>query len=155
MEHHNMADKQCSNHLAEVCNSLDIQNFPRIFQWYVSINSCFENTCSVFAAMHCSGGKWAYLYRYNQKYSTCELKLSLNYKLFTTCFHEFQIPNPESRFFFWYVGPITCSWHQKTKPRIDQFTNLRCCIKAREPFKTPFWFWLFKKKNILSLAFSF
>ena len=33
---------------------------------------------------------------------------------------------------------LTCSWHQKTKPRINQFTNLKCCIKAREPFKTPF-----------------
>ena len=33
---------------------------------------------------------------------------------------------------------ITCSWHQKTKPRILQFTNLKCCIKARESFKTPF-----------------
>ena len=33
---------------------------------------------------------------------------------------------------------ITCSWHQKTKPPIHQFTNLKCCIKAREPFKTPF-----------------
>ena len=26
----------------------------------------------------------------------------------------------------------------KTKPRIHQFTNLKCCIKAKEPFKTPF-----------------
>ena len=36
---------------------------------------------------------------------------------------------------------ITCSWHQKTKPRysrIHQFVNLNCCIKAREPFKTLF-----------------
>ena len=33
---------------------------------------------------------------------------------------------------------IICSWHQKTKPQIHQFTNLKCCIKAKEPFKTPF-----------------
>ena len=33
---------------------------------------------------------------------------------------------------------VTCSWHQKTKPRILQFTNLKCCIKAKVPFKTPF-----------------
>ena len=32
---------------------------------------------------------------------------------------------------------LTCSWHQKTKTRIIQFTNLKCCIKAREPFKSP------------------
>ena len=31
---------------------------------------------------------------------------------------------------------LTCSGHQKTKPRILQFTNLKCCIQAREPFKT-------------------
>ena len=43
--------------------------------------------------------------------------------------------------FRWF---LTCSWHQKTKPRIQWFTNLKCftnlksCIKAREPFKTPF-----------------
>ena len=29
---------------------------------------------------------------------------------------------------------LTCSWHQKTKPRIHQFTNLKCWIKARESF---------------------
>ena len=34
--------------------------------------------------------------------------------------------------------PLTCSWYQKTKPPINQFTNLKCCIKAREPFKTAF-----------------
>ena len=34
---------------------------------------------------------------------------------------------------------ITCSWHQKKrKPRILQFTNLKYCKKAREPFRTPF-----------------
>ena len=33
---------------------------------------------------------------------------------------------------------ITCSWHQKTKPRILQLTNLKCCIKVRGPPKTPF-----------------
>ena len=44
---------------------------------------------------------------------------------------------------FWKTGihsiikiQLTCSWHQKTKPRIHQFTNLKCCRKAREPFKT-------------------
>ena len=33
---------------------------------------------------------------------------------------------------------VTCSWHQNTKPRILQFTNLKCCIKGRELFKIPF-----------------
>ena len=33
---------------------------------------------------------------------------------------------------------ITCSWHQKTNSPILQLTNLKCCIKAKEPFKTPF-----------------
>ena len=33
---------------------------------------------------------------------------------------------------------LTCSWHKKTKPRIHQFTNLKCCIKTWEPFETPF-----------------
>ena len=33
---------------------------------------------------------------------------------------------------------ITCSWHQKTKARILQFTNLKCCIMAREAFKPLF-----------------
>ena len=33
---------------------------------------------------------------------------------------------------------LTCSWHQKTNSPIPQFTNLKCCIKAKEPFKTPF-----------------
>ena len=32
---------------------------------------------------------------------------------------------------------LTCSWHQKTKTRILQFTILKWCIKAREPFKSP------------------
>jgi len=53
---------------------------------------------------------------------------------------------------------ITCSWHKKTKPRIHQF-DLKCCIKAREPLKTPclmvYYFLLITLKNILSLAFSF
>ena len=38
----------------------------------------------------------------------------------------------------WPWWRLTCSWHQKTKPPILQFTNLKCCIKAREPFKPPF-----------------
>ena len=41
----------------------------------------------------------------------------------------------------WQLTPtwfFTCSWHQKTKPRIHQFTNLKCCIKAIEPLKTHF-----------------
>ena len=33
---------------------------------------------------------------------------------------------------FWQV---TCSWHQKTNFPIHKF---KCCIKAKEPFKTPF-----------------
>ena len=31
---------------------------------------------------------------------------------------------------FLRMGPITCSWHQKTNSPILQFTNLKCCIKA-------------------------
>ena len=41
----------------------------------------------------------------------------------------------------WQLTPtrfLTCSWHQKTKPRIHQITNLKCCMKAREPFKPHF-----------------
>ena len=41
-------------------------------------------------------------------------------------------------FFSTYFILITCSWHQKTEPRILQFTDIKSCIKAREPFKTPF-----------------
>ena len=37
-----------------------------------------------------------------------------------------------------FILQTTCSWHPKTKPRIPQFTNLKCCIKARQPFKIPF-----------------
>ena len=33
---------------------------------------------------------------------------------------------------------LTYSWHQKTKPRIHQITNLKCRLKAREPFKPLF-----------------
>ena len=44
--------------------------------------------------------------------------------------------------FFWQkffrLRLITCSWHQKTNSPILHFTNLKCCIKAKEPFKTPF-----------------
>ena len=56
-------------------------------------------------------------------------------------------------------GPLTrrrhiiCSWHQKTKPRILQFTNLKCCIKTRETFKTPFYFLFTTFKNISSMLF--
>ena len=34
----------------------------------------------------------------------------------------------------------TCSWHQKTKPRIHQFTNSKCCNKIRNntPLKRGF-----------------
>ena len=31
---------------------------------------------------------------------------------------------------------VTISWHQKMKPQIHKFTNLKCSKKAREPFKT-------------------
>ena len=31
---------------------------------------------------------------------------------------------------------LTCSWHQKTKPLIPQFTNLMCCKKARVHLKS-------------------
>ena len=36
------------------------------------------------------------------------------------------------------VSLPTCLWHQKMKPRIHESTNLKCCKKAREPFKPPF-----------------
>ena len=39
-------------------------------------------------------------------------------------------------FLLWHLS--TCSWHQKTNSPILQFTNLKCCIKAKEPFETPF-----------------
>ena len=69
------------------------------------------------------------------------ISLILNYKwLFNTCAN-----------FDW----LTCSWHQKAKPWIHQFTNLKCCIKAREPFKTHFWWYvIYYVKKVLSLAFS-
>ena len=54
--------------------------------------------------------------------------------------------------FFSYV---TCSWQQKTKLRIYKFTNLKCCIKTREPFKTPFncvLLFFYHFKNILCLV---
>ena len=49
-----------------------------------------------------------------------------------------------------YLILLTCLWHQNTKPRILQFTNLKCCMKAREPFKPGyngalFLFYYFKK----------
>jgi hypothetical protein len=40
---------------------------------------------------------------------------------------------------FWkkeFYNLVTCSWHHKLKPQSLQLTNLKCCIKAREPFKT-------------------
>ena len=37
-----------------------------------------------------------------------------------------------------FFHQITCSWHQKTNSPVLQFTNLKCCIKGKEPFKTPF-----------------
>ena len=33
------------------------------------------------------------------------------------------------------MNRITCSWHQKTKPRIHQFTNLKCCKISFIAFK--------------------
>ena len=45
-------------------------------------------------------------------------------------------------FCFWiFKWFLTCLWHQKdetTNSPIRQFTNLKCCKKAREPFKTLF-----------------
>ena len=41
---------------------------------------------------------------------------------------------------------ITCSWHKR---RILQCTNLKCCIKGKEPFKTPFQVLFFDFKDIL------
>ena len=53
---------------------------------------------------------------------------------------------------------VTCSEHQKNKPGILQFMNLKCCIKTREPLKPPFlivYFFLFiTLKNILRFAFT-
>ena len=56
------------------------------------------------------------------------------------------------------------SWHQKPNPplpRIHQFTNLKCCIKAKEPLKTPFLvyyvfliYYIHTLKTFLSLDFS-
>ena len=43
-------------------------------------------------------------------------------------------------------------WHQKIKPPIHQFTNLKSCKKAREPFKIPYS--LSTLKNILGIVFS-
>ena len=34
---------------------------------------------------------------------------------------------------------VTCSWYQKTNSPILPLTNLKCWIKAKEPFKTPFY----------------
>ena len=51
------------------------------------------------------------------------------------------------------------SKNEITNSPIHQLTNLKCCIKARESFKTPFlmvyYFLSITLKNILSLAFSF
>ena len=43
---------------------------------------------------------------------------------------------------------LTCSWHQKTKPLIHQFTNSKCYIKARKSCKTTFY-------DVLFLIYSF
>ena len=40
--------------------------------------------------------------------------------------------------FYEIFRSITCSWHQKTKPQIHRFTNLKCRMKARESFKPLF-----------------
>ena len=53
---------------------------------------------------------------------------------------------------------LTCSWHQKPKTRTVQFTNLKCCIKARKLFKAlvnGVLFLIYYLKNILSPTFSF
>ena len=33
---------------------------------------------------------------------------------------------------------LTCSWHQNSNSPFLQFSNLKCCIKAKESYKTPF-----------------
>ena len=53
--------------------------------------------------------------------------------------------------------PVTCSWHQKSNSPILQFSNLKCYIKAKEPYKTPFFYGVLVLmhyfKDILSLFF--
>ena len=36
------------------------------------------------------------------------------------------------------ICTLTCSWHQKLNSPILQFSNLKCYIKAKEPYKTHF-----------------
>ena len=36
------------------------------------------------------------------------------------------------------INLFVTSKNEITNSSIHQFTNLKCCIKAREPFKTPF-----------------
>ena len=43
----------------------------------------------------------------------------------------------KERNYFVYINNLFLT--SKTKPRFHQFTNLKYSIKAREPFKTPFW----------------
>ena len=50
------------------------------------------------------------------------------------------------------------SKNETTNSPIHQFTNLKYCIKTREPFKPPFndvLFLIYYLKNILGLAYSF
>ena len=49
-----------------------------------------------------------------------------------------QFRNFAFKFSLFFDQLLSCSWHQKTNSPILQFTNLKCCIKAKEPFKTPF-----------------
>ena len=50
---------------------------------------------------------------------------------------------------FWNLFLLTCSWHQKMKPWILQFTNLKCWIKGQrtllETLETLFLIYYFKK----------
>ena len=52
---------------------------------------------------------------------------------------------------FWdsHKTPITCSWHQKTKPPIHQLTNLKCCKISFKAFKMKKQGWkcFFKVRN--------
>jgi hypothetical protein len=38
----------------------------------------------------------------------------------------------------WTINLFVTSKNEITNFPIHQFTNLKCCIKAREPFETPF-----------------
>ena len=76
-----------------------------------------------------------------QIYQRCSPDLPTNYE---SCFDDF----------FYRLGRLS---QKSNKFKILQFTNSKCCIKAREPSKTLFngAVPLIYFKNILSIAFLF